>query len=86
MDPIKQYERPAPRDNLDQDIASEETVDDLLYGRRKDRDTDLPSGIAGEITNMDVQHTESAITHAETDPFQESTGGEEAAELPRSNR
>lgn len=86
MEPIDQYARPAPRDNLDQDTASEETVDALLYGRHEDRNTDAPSGVAGEITNIEVQHAETALDHAETDPFHESTGGEDAAELPQNER
>lgn len=86
MEPINQYDKPAPRDSLDQDTASEETVDDLLYGRYRDRNTDSPSGVAGEITNMEVQREDTALDHPETDPFQESSGGEDAAELPGNNR
>lgn len=75
--PIEQYDRPAPGDSLDEDVPAEDLSREILDNRHGDRGTDAPSGPTGEITNMDVQHTESAVDHPETDPFHEGPGAEE---------
>ncbi len=69
MKQIDQFDRPQSQGDAEKPSIDDDSVDDILAGRKMDRGADVAQGPTGEITNPETQNGDHSEDRPETDPF-----------------
>ncbi len=69
MKQIDHFDRPQPRDDMEEGASMDDAVDEALAARKVDRNADVSQGPTGEITNPETQYGDHFEDRPETDPF-----------------